>query len=145
MTDVPDFPVGDEGIHYVKESRRPEPVKQEFCASCRGVVPATCCVRIYVPASALSFNAGVHDVSILMSGVFFCDRHYWLLLDGNLKLKPEAAAKFLTAEVKAAVEIEFRKRNAYPNFAKATAGRIPTTDADYRRAQRAVEVARMPQ
>lgn len=145
MSDVPDFPVGEEGISYVKETRQLQPVQPETCAACRGSVPATCCVRLYVPASALSINAGADDVSMLMCGVFFCDRHYWLLLNHELKFTGEAAAKFLTPEVKAAVELEFRKRNAYPNFDRATAGRIPMTDEDFRRAQQAVQAARKPQ
>lgn len=145
MTDVPDFDVPAGGIHYVKEQRKPEPLRQEFCAMCNGRVPATCCIRLYVPPSPLSPNAGADDVSVLMCGVFFCDRHYWLLLDGNLKLKPEFRAKFLTQEVKDGIGMEFRKRGAYPSFEKATAGRVPQADDDYRRAQKAVDLNRKPQ
>lgn len=142
--DPEDLKEPEGGIHFVKnKGGEPAPAQAEICAVCRS--PATCCTRLYVPPSALSINAGADDVSVLMAGVYFCDRHYFLLLDGDLKLKPEARAKFITQEVMAAISFEFRKRNAYPNFDKATAGRVPANDPDYRRGQTAVQVARKAQ
>lgn len=124
------------GIHYVKD-RTPvkEKPRPEVCGKCGS--PATCVGRLYVPCSALSANH-CEDVSVLLagSGLFWCDSHFYELKG------PEFLEGERGAQIREAVGREFVKRNAVPNFAKAVIGRIPTTDDDYLRAQKAIDMAR---
>lgn len=120
----------------VKEKPRPETCR--WSAGCNQ--EATCMPRLYVPASQfLSMNPNSDDVSALLT-LPFCDRHFYQL-DAQQILNGAYGGE----EIKAAVSMEFRKRAANPNFAKAVIGRIPTTDPDYLRGQKANDAARKPQ
>lgn len=134
MTNLPPknpWPDFDPGIHYVKE-RAAKGQRAELCIECRG--PATCMPRLYVPCSKLAIKQ-IPDISALMS-VTFCERHFSLL----------KAAQFLTGErgrvIRESIEAEFRKRGSHPNFDAAVIGRIPVTDPDFARGQKAVDISR---
>lgn len=126
----------EEGIHFVSDKMANKmttaPVRREVCVKCGS--PATCMGRLYVPASKLSMNAAAEDVSALLCGLTYCDRHF-AIIQAN-------PGQFLIPGIMATIDLEFKKRNAYPNFKKAVIGRIPIADPDFARGQKAAEVAR---
>jgi hypothetical protein len=93
---------------------------------------ATCIPRLYVPAHTMSINAAAAPVTSLMS-LPLCDVHFKLL---HVKQLLESS------EIRSAIELEFRKRNAAPDFAKASIGRINDTDLDFGRFEVMQERAR---
>lgn len=97
--------------------------------------PATCVGRLYVPPSSLSPNAAAEPVTAML-GLPLCDTHFKLLT------AEQVLAGERGRQIKEAVELEFRKRNAYPNFAKAVIGRLDGRDADFHRFQEMDERAR---
>lgn len=93
---------------------------------------ATCLPRLYVPAHPLSQNAAAGPVTSLMA-LPLCDVHFKLL----------DAREFVSRqEVRDSISVEFRKRNAHPDFAKAVIGRIGDTDLDFGRFEVMQERAR---
>lgn len=93
-------------------------------AGCRS--DATCLGRLYVSAHPLSVNDKAEPVTVML-GLPLCDVHF-RLLDAKAVLSGERGA-----QIRAAVELEFRKRNALPDFSRAAIGRISDTDLDFGR------------
>lgn len=112
------------GLSFNRKGTKPPPApKIVRCINSRKCGQAATCVpRLYVPRHPMSVNAAADDVSALM-GAAFCEGCF-------KKLDPQ---QFLKDEVKERIALEFRKRNAIPNFAKAVLGRIPAYDPDYGR------------
>lgn len=96
---------------------------------------ATCVGRLYVPPHKLSLNADTKPVTAML-GLPLCDTHF-KLLDVKMILQGERGQA-----IRDAVEQEFRKRGAMPDFSKASIGRIGETDHDFGRFEILQERAR---
>lgn len=134
--DPEDLKEPEGGIHFVKSRAEPERAAPERCRWYQGCgADATCIPRLYVPASPLSPNAGIDDVSSTMF-VPLCDRHFHFIRPDML-LKDE--------HIRAEIETVFRRKNALPSYGRAVIGRIPASDPNYLLAQKAEMIARKPQ
>lgn len=122
------------GIHAVRRARRAvKKPPREDCMVCHQ--DATCCGRLYVPCSKLAIIQ-VPDVSALLCGMFFCDKHF-----KDLTAK-EVFASDMGKVIREGIEKEFLRRGSYPNFDMAVIGRIPRMEPDYAKAQLARDIVR---